>query len=447
MIRGPLKNHAIVLRAEDLVQPDMDHWRKDANGQVLEKYQAAQKPIQALTRSSSYRRSVSTSSRATSTSSVISNDSRCTETNSSFVPIHQSWKCRPASRRRRSNFSATPPTRTSFSPARPRRRARPSASPPEAGNTCEEHRYTPDGFEPEPEDEDENAVERSTHHARATAQAHAPRRLERETSTARHRAIARARETTPRGEKEDIFARNHKGGRNLQGCHRSIVIVTVRPSRAASPFARRCDVIAIVIAIVIGRHDIIALATRRRASTIARARADTPRTHSRRRRDLTPHGSARTRRRAPMSSPSFPERAHVDRDVTTRAPRSSRPARKVYTRTPRRIAPRRRARTWSDYRDFSTRARRRRRRRRRTGRRGVRGAWVSDLVVEAYLRRRVRAGGGRRLTRAAFRLDGARTTGRLAGGGGGGGEAVAAARRRAWGRPSGRTAERCGAAV
>ena len=127
MIKGPLKNHAIVLRAEDLVQPDMDHWRKDANGQVLEKYQAAQKPIQALTTLLQLPRASPTSSRATSTSSVISNDSRCTETNSSFVPIHQSWKCRPASRRRRSNFSATPPTRTSFSRAPVReRRARPS---------------------------------------------------------------------------------------------------------------------------------------------------------------------------------------------------------------------------------------------------------------------------------------------------------------------------------
>ena len=49
LIKGPLKNYATVLRAEDLVQPDMDHFRRDATGKKPEKYQAAQKVMQELT--------------------------------------------------------------------------------------------------------------------------------------------------------------------------------------------------------------------------------------------------------------------------------------------------------------------------------------------------------------------------------------------------------------
>ena len=49
LIKGPLKKYATVLRAEDLVQPDMDHFRRDATGKKPEKYQAAQKVMQELT--------------------------------------------------------------------------------------------------------------------------------------------------------------------------------------------------------------------------------------------------------------------------------------------------------------------------------------------------------------------------------------------------------------
>lgn len=48
LFEGPLKEYAMCLRAEDLVQPDMDHFRRQ-NGVKLEKYVAAQKPIQRLT--------------------------------------------------------------------------------------------------------------------------------------------------------------------------------------------------------------------------------------------------------------------------------------------------------------------------------------------------------------------------------------------------------------
>ena len=45
----------------------------------------------------------------------------------------------------------------------------------------EEHRYTPDGFEPEPEPEDENAIDGNTHHTLGQQLKHTHRaRLERE---------------------------------------------------------------------------------------------------------------------------------------------------------------------------------------------------------------------------------------------------------------------------
>jgi len=50
LLQGPLRQFGMILRAEDLAQPDMDHFRFDKTaGKKLEKYQAAQKPIQLLT--------------------------------------------------------------------------------------------------------------------------------------------------------------------------------------------------------------------------------------------------------------------------------------------------------------------------------------------------------------------------------------------------------------
>ena len=49
LFKGPFKNYGMVLRAEDLVQPDMEHFRRGADGVKLEKYQAAQKVVQHLT--------------------------------------------------------------------------------------------------------------------------------------------------------------------------------------------------------------------------------------------------------------------------------------------------------------------------------------------------------------------------------------------------------------
>ena len=49
LLQGPLKKFGMVLRAEDLVQPDMQHFRVNKHtGKTPEKYQAAQKPMQAL---------------------------------------------------------------------------------------------------------------------------------------------------------------------------------------------------------------------------------------------------------------------------------------------------------------------------------------------------------------------------------------------------------------
>ncbi len=49
LLQGPLKKFGMILRAEDLAQPDMDHFRvSKETGKTPEKYQAAQKPIQAL---------------------------------------------------------------------------------------------------------------------------------------------------------------------------------------------------------------------------------------------------------------------------------------------------------------------------------------------------------------------------------------------------------------
>ena len=182
MIKGPLKNHAIVLRAEDLVQPDMDHWRKDANGQVLEKYQAAQKPIQALT--TLLQLPARVSNELASHEHVKHNLKRFTVHRDKFVfpsdsPIVE-VQTRIASKTLELLGYATDPD--VFLPAHPSadaaHRHRVTA---DGEHMHEEHRYTPDGFEPEPEPEDENAIDGNTHHTLGQQLKHTHRaRLERE---------------------------------------------------------------------------------------------------------------------------------------------------------------------------------------------------------------------------------------------------------------------------
>lgn len=48
LFKGPLADYGMILRAEDLVQPDMEHFRRGADGVKLEKYQAAQKVVSEL---------------------------------------------------------------------------------------------------------------------------------------------------------------------------------------------------------------------------------------------------------------------------------------------------------------------------------------------------------------------------------------------------------------
>ena len=182
MIKGPLKNHAIALRAEDLVQPDLDHWRKDANGQVLEKYQAAQKPIQALT--TLLQLPARVSNELASHEHVKHNLKRFTVHRDKFVfpsdsPIVE-VQTRIASKTLELLGYATDPD--VFLPAHPSadaaHRHRVTA---DGEHMHEEHRYTPDGFEPEPEPEDEDAVEGNTHHTLGQQLKHTHRaRLERE---------------------------------------------------------------------------------------------------------------------------------------------------------------------------------------------------------------------------------------------------------------------------
>ena len=165
MIKGPLKNHAIVLRAEDLVQPDMDHWRKDANGKVLEKYQAAQKPMQELTTLLQLPAQISNT--LGSHEHVKRNLKRFTVHREKFVfrpdsPIVEVQTRIASKTLELLGYSTDPNVFLSVHPSTDTDHGHRITA--DGDHMHEEHRYTPEGYEPEPEPEDEDAVDGNTHH-------------------------------------------------------------------------------------------------------------------------------------------------------------------------------------------------------------------------------------------------------------------------------------------
>ena len=243
LIKGPLKNYATVLRAEDLVQPDMDHFRRDATGKKPEKYQAAQKVMQELTTLLALPAKLSNT--LGSHEHMKQNLRRFTIHREKFVyrtdsPIIEVQTRIAEKTLALFGYSTDAALFVSRHPS--------SSEPhghrltPEGEYMHEEHRYTPDDFEPTIEPASAGDLPGITDHVLGAQLKYTDRvELERaKTSRARHGAIARRPGPAHGGEEEDLFARNHQDRRQVaQGRHRPSV--TCRLKRNALRASRRAS--------------------------------------------------------------------------------------------------------------------------------------------------------------------------------------------------------------